>query len=268
MELGIVLAVCIFVFTIIIYLIKSFYKDEITSLKRLSRQDQQSIYNSHFTYLRILRREYANNILNPETLLSLDRKAYVYEKKVEKMSALDFNIEIASFWKKYPDIADFDVINDCPHYIKYKDDSMSDFISMDECDKSESYLNIVKYMALLDRERSGFGQLPPIDIDTGTDIEHLKETQRTYDNQRLEKLGIEAVKRRLESGGGVRSAYEDNEYDMHPLPITNPADYTWIHIKNTDEYVVHEFFISDDGEEFNHINLSNAKQEVLNWLGY
>ena len=257
MNLTIALIVLTFVFTIIIYLVRSFYKDKITSLKRLSKLDQQSIYNSHFTYLRILRREYANCILNPEVLLSLDRKAYVYEKKVEKMSALDFNIEIARF----------DVINECPHYIKHKDASMSDFMSMDEYDKSESYLNIVKYMVLLDRERSGFGQeSPPFNIDIGTDIKHLIETQRMYDNQRLEKLGFEAVKRRLESGGGVRSAYEDNEYDMHPLPITSPADYTWIHIKNTGEYVVHDFFISDEGEEFNHFHRSNVNQEILDGL--
>jgi len=262
MELGIVLAVCIFVFTIIIYLIKSFYKDEITSLKRLSRQDQQSIYNSHFTYLRILRREYANNILDPETLLNLDRKMYWYEKKVEKMNPSDFNFEIASFWKKFPDISDFDVINDLQHYIKYKDDMVSDFVSMDDFDKSESYLNIVKYMALLDRERFYDGH----SIDTGTNIEYLKEAQSRYDDQRLEKLAIEAVRRRDVKGGGSMTAYEDDEYDMHPLPITSPSSDTWIHIKKTDEYVVHDFFIGDDGHEFNSFCHSNKRCEILDEL--
>jgi len=262
MELGIVLTICVFIFTIIIYLIRSYYKDEITSLKRLSKLDQQSIYNSHFIYLGVLRREYANNILKPETLLNLDRKAQQYEKKVEKMSDSDFNIEIAFFWKEYPQIADFDVINECPHYMRYKDDLMSDFVSMDEHDKSQSYLNIVKYMVLIDRERS----YPPFNIDTGTNIELLMETQRKYDNQRLVKLGFEAVKRRLESEVSVMSAYEDNEYDMHPLPITSPSCYTWIHIKNTDEYVVHDFFRSDEGEEFNSFYRSNINQETLDLL--
>ena len=180
MELGIVLVICIFIFTIIIYLIKSFYKDEITSLKRLSKLDQQSIYNSHFTYLRVLRREYANNILDPEMLLNLDRKIYQYEKKVEKMTPSEFNLEIAFFWKKFPDISDFDVINDSPYFVKYKDDGLN-FATMDDFDKSENYLNIVKYMALLDRERFGKEH----SIDTGTNIEFLKEVQSEYNDKRL-----------------------------------------------------------------------------------
>ena len=44
---------------------------------------------------------------------------------------------------------------------------------MDDYDKSESYLSIVKYMALLDRQKNGGN---PTSIDTGTDIEFLKET--------------------------------------------------------------------------------------------
>jgi len=180
MELEIVLIVCIFIFTIIIYLIKSFYKDEITSLKRLSKLDQQNIYNSHFTYLRVLRREYANNILDPKILLNLDRKIYEYEKKVEKMTPSEFNFEISSFWKKFPSISDFDVIYDSPHFMKYKDD-MSYFVSTDDFDKSESYLNIVKYMALLDRERFGKEH----SIDTGTNIEFLMDMQSKYNDKKL-----------------------------------------------------------------------------------
>lgn len=262
MELGIVLAVCVFIFTIIIYLIRRFYKDKIASLKSLSNQDQQSIYNAHFAYLRILRREYANNILAPEALLNLDRKMRMYEKNVEKMSALDFNIEIASFWTKYPLISDFDVINEYPHYIKYKDKTLSHFMSMDEHGISESYLNIVKYMALLDRKRHYDGH----SIDIGTDLEDLKKTQVGYDNQRLISLGIEAVKRRIESGGSSMSVYEDNEYDMQPLPGTRASSDTWIRIKNTGEFIVHDFFISDEGKEFNQFYRSNANQEILDKL--
>jgi hypothetical protein len=246
MELGIVLAVCIFVFTIIIYLIKSFYKDEITSLKRLSRQDQQSIYNSHFTYLRILRREYANNILDPETLLNLDRKMYWYEKKVEKMNLSDFNFEIAGFWKKFPDIADFDVINYSEHYVKYKDETLSNFASMDDFDKSEAYLNIVKYMALLDRERNYDGH----SIDIGTNLEDLKKTQIVYDNQRLECLGNEVIKRiRNEKNTVLFAKYEDDEFNVFPLlhlDKEHPAEnHLGIHIKNTNENIVYGIFIDD-----------------------
>jgi hypothetical protein len=51
---------------------------------------------------------------------------------------------------------------------------------MDDYDKSESYLNIVKYMALLDRQRKGGNSTS---IDTGTDIEFLKETLLEYEQK-------------------------------------------------------------------------------------
>jgi hypothetical protein len=101
--------------------------------------------------------------------LELDRKAYRYEKKVEEMSRQEFNIEISSFWSKYPHIFDFDMITLTPHFTRYKEA----FENMDDYDKSESYLNIVKYMALLDRQKNGGMST---NIDTGTDIEFLKET--------------------------------------------------------------------------------------------
>jgi hypothetical protein len=104
--------------------------------------------------------------------LELDRKAYRYEKKVEEMSRQEFNIEISSFWSKYPHIFDFDAIHQIPHFVRYKDD-LNAFGNMDDYDKSESYLNIVKYMALLDRQRNGGDSTS---IDTGTDIKFLKET--------------------------------------------------------------------------------------------
>jgi hypothetical protein len=56
-----------------------------------------------------------------------------------------------------------------PHFTRYKEA----FENMDDYDKSESYLNIVKYMALLDRQKNGGMST---NIDTGTDIEFLKET--------------------------------------------------------------------------------------------
>ncbi len=262
MELGVVLIVCIFIFTIIIYLIKGFYKDEIASLKRLSNQGQQSIYNSHFTYLRILRREYANNILDSGTLLNLDKKTRMYEKKVEKMSALDFNIEIASFWKKYPDITDFDVINECPHYMRYKDESLSDYMSMDDFDKSEAYLNIVKYMVLLDRERNYDGH----SIDIGTNLEDLKKTQIRYDNQRLKSLGIEAIRRIRNKRNTVLFAeYEDDDFSVFPLVYLDkerPAEnHLGIHIKNTDEDIIYAVFIDD--KIFESFYRSNKEFEML-----
>jgi len=170
MELGIVLIVCVFLFTIIIYLIRNFYKDEIRSLKLSSKLLQDSVDNSHYHYLTLLRREYFNSILKSEQLLELDKEVYKYEKKVEKMSQQEFNIEISSFWSKYPDIFDFDVIHEMPHFIRYKDEHNA-FGNMNDYDKSESYINIVKYMALLSRQRSGGST----SIDTGTDIEYLKK---------------------------------------------------------------------------------------------
>jgi uncharacterized membrane protein len=83
MEITIILIIFIFLFTIVIYAIKRYYKDEIKSLKLESRTLQDSINNSNFHYLAILRREYFNSILKPETHLELDRKAYMYETKVE-----------------------------------------------------------------------------------------------------------------------------------------------------------------------------------------
>ena len=34
----------------------------------------------------------------------------MYEKKVEEMSRQEFDIEISSFWNKYPQIFDFDAV--------------------------------------------------------------------------------------------------------------------------------------------------------------
>jgi len=166
MEITIILTIFIFLFTIVIYAIKRYYKDEIKSLK---------LESSNFYYLALLRREYFNSILKPETLLELDRKAYRYEKKVEGMSRQEFNIEISIFWNKYPHIFDFDEIHQAPHFVRYIDE-LNAFGNMDDYDKSESYLNIVKYMALLDRQKSGNST----SIDTGTDIEFLKETLLEY----------------------------------------------------------------------------------------
>jgi hypothetical protein len=176
MEITIILTIFIFLFTIVIYAIKRYYKDEIKSLKLESRTFQDSVNNSNFHYLALLRREYFNSILKPETLLELDRKAYMYEKKVEEMSRQEFNIEISSFWSKYPHIFDFDMITLTPHFTRYKEA----FENMDDYDKSESYLNIVKYMALLDRQRKGGKSTS---IDTGTDIESLKETLLEYEQK-------------------------------------------------------------------------------------
>jgi thioredoxin-related protein len=176
MEITIILTIFIFLFTIVIYAIKRYYKDEIKSLKLESRTLQDSINNSNFHYLALLRREYFNNILKHETLLELDRKAYMYEKKVEEMSRQEFDIEISSFWNKYPHIFDFDAIHQIPHFVRYKD-NLNAFGNMNDYDKSESYLNIVKYMALLDRQKNGGN---PTSIDTGTDIEFLKETLLEY----------------------------------------------------------------------------------------
>lgn len=168
MEIATISTIFIFLFSIIIYAIKQYYKDEIKSLKLESRTLQDSINNSNFHYLALLRREYFNGILKPEALLELDRKAYMYEKKVETMSRQEFDIEISSFWNKYPHIFDFDVITLTPHFIRRKEA----FENMDDYDKSEAYLNIVKYMALLDRQKNGGNST---NIDTGTDIESLKE---------------------------------------------------------------------------------------------
>ncbi|HIF47919.1 hypothetical protein [Candidatus Thioglobus sp.] len=179
MEITIILIIFIFLFTIVIYAIKRYYKDEIKSLKLKSRLLQDSINNSHFHYLALLRREYFNSILKPEILLELDRKAYRYEKKVEKMSRQEFNIEISSFWNKYPHIFDFDAIHQIPHFVRYKDE-VNAFGKMNDHDKSESYLNIVKYMALLYRQKSDENST---NIDTGTDIEFLKETLLKYEQK-------------------------------------------------------------------------------------
>ena len=176
MEITIILIIFIFLFTIVIYTIKRYYKDEIKSLKLESRTFQDSVNNSNFHYLALLRREYFNSILKPETLLELDRKAYRYEKKVEEMSRQEFNIEISSFWSKYPHIFDFDMITRTPHFTRYKEA----FENMDDYDKSESYLNIVKYMALLVRQKIGGNSTS---IDTGTDIESLKETLLEYEQK-------------------------------------------------------------------------------------
>jgi hypothetical protein len=176
MEITIILTIFIFLFTIVIYAIKRYYKDEIKSLKLESRTLQDSINNSNFHYLALLRREYFNSILKPETHLELDRKAYRYEKKVEEMSHQEFNIEISSFWSKYPHIFDFDMITLTPHFTRYKEA----FENMDDYDKSEAYLNIVKYMALLVRQKIGGNS---ISIDTGTDIESLKETLLEYEQK-------------------------------------------------------------------------------------
>jgi hypothetical protein len=145
-------------------------------LKLESRTLQDSINNSNFYYLALLRREYSNSILKPDTLLELDRKAYRYEKKIEGMSRQEFNIEISIFWNKYPHIFDFDEIHQAPHFVRYKED-LNAFGNMDDYDKSESYLNIVKYMALLNRQKNGGNSTS---IDTGTDIEFLKETLLEY----------------------------------------------------------------------------------------
>jgi hypothetical protein len=51
---------------------------------------------------------------------------------------------------------------------------------MDDYDKSEAYLNIVKYMALLVRQKIGGNS---ISIDTGTDIESLEETLLEYEQK-------------------------------------------------------------------------------------
>ena len=171
MEIATISTIFIFLFSIIIYAIKQYYKDEIKSLKLESRTLQDSINNSNFHYLALLRREYFNGILKPETFLELDRKAYMYEKKVETMSRQEFDIEISSFWNKYPHIFDFDATHQMPHFVRYKDE-LNAFGDMDDHDKSEAYLNIVKYMALLDRQKNGGNST---NIDTGTDIESLKE---------------------------------------------------------------------------------------------
>jgi thioredoxin-related protein len=148
-------------------------------LKLESRTLKDSINNSNYHYLALLRREYFNSILKPETHLELDRKAYRYEKKVEEMSRQEFDIEISSFWNKYPQIFDFDAIHQIPHFVRYKDE-VNAFGNMNDYDKSESYLNIVKYMALLYRQKSDENST---NIDTGTDIEFLKETLLEYEQK-------------------------------------------------------------------------------------
>jgi hypothetical protein len=63
-----------------------------------------------------------------------------------------------------------------PHFTRYKEA----FENMDDYDKSEAYLNIVKYMALLVRQKIGGNSTS---IDTGTDIESLKETLLEYEQK-------------------------------------------------------------------------------------
>jgi hypothetical protein len=103
----------------------------------------------------------------------------MYETKVEEMSRQEFDIEISSFWNKYPQIFDFDAIHQIPHFVRYKDE-VNAFGNMNDHDKSESYLNIVKYMALLYRQKSDENST---NIDTGTDIEFLKETLLKYEQK-------------------------------------------------------------------------------------
>lgn len=242
MELAIILIISIFFFTIVIYAIKQYYKNEIKSLTLESKLLQDSVYNSHFYYLALLRREYFNSILKPETFLELDKKAHKYERKVEKMNRQEFDVEISSFWSKYPHIFNFDVMESTPHFIKYKEV----FASMDSYDKSEAYLNIVKYMALLDRERNYDGH----SIDIGTNLEDLKKTQIVYDNQRLECLGNEVIKRiRNEKNTVLFAKYEDDEFNVFPLlhlDKEHPAEnHLGIHIKNTNENIVYGIFIDD-----------------------
>jgi thioredoxin-related protein len=66
-----------------------------------------------------------------------------------------------------------------PHFVRYKDD-LNAFGNMDDYDKSESYLIIVKYIARLDRQKMGGN---PTSIDKGTDIEFLKETLLEYEQK-------------------------------------------------------------------------------------
>jgi hypothetical protein len=265
MELGIVLAVCIFVFAITIYLIKSHYKDSVYGLNNSIDNMEMNKMRSHLSYLKVLRREYALNILNSNEILGLDRKLDTYEKKVIRMNKQEFNIEISIFWSKYPLIEDFDSLSMQPHFAKYDDETYK-LINYDDFDKKKIYLEIGKYIVLMSRFLL-YGVEPTVErLNTGTDIKTLKKTQHRYNNQRLEELGVEAVRRRKEKGGSSWNSYEDDEYDMHPLDTPSPDWSTWIHIKNTDEYVVHEVFISDEGEQFNQLYLSNVRREILSSL--
>ena len=148
-------------------LIKRYYAQEVRNLKTNDSLKQDSLYNAHYRYLRLLRREFANQIqiLYPNLLLQLDKEAKEYEGRVEAMSKSEFNTEISEFWKRYPDINDFDFLAE-EHWAQYKHSHL--FGEGNEKEVSKFYLEIVKYLALLCREKGDV-------IDTGTNIESYQE---------------------------------------------------------------------------------------------
>src|SRR5680860_332415 len=205
---------------------------------------EREIFRAHWLYLGLLRREFANAILEPQVLLRADIAAAEYEKKVEEMGDDVFRAEVADFWKRFPNITDFDAI--CvKHFVKYTDSFAFDDIREDE---DKDYLDIVKYMALLCRLESSMGYHR--DISTGTDVSLLKKMLARYDDQRLSKLAIEAIKRRRISGKTLFDSYDDQDYSLEYLHEASPASVIGIHIKESNEYVVYESFLSDDNKHY------------------
>jgi len=148
-------------------LVNRYYANKIRNIKTNDSLKQNSLYNAHYRYLKLLRREFANQIqiLFPNLLLQLDKEAKEYESRVEAMKKSEFNTEIADFWKRYPDINDFDFLAE-EHWAQYKHSLL--FREGNEKEVSKSYLEIVKYLALLCREKGD-------SIDTGTNIESYQE---------------------------------------------------------------------------------------------
>ena len=89
---------------------KRLYTSKITYIGNEAQRLQANIFRAHYLYLGLLRREFANAILESDTLLQVDRDAKAYEETVEVMSDGEFNTEVSEFWKCYPDIVDFDSI--------------------------------------------------------------------------------------------------------------------------------------------------------------
>jgi len=243
-ELVIALIVFTFIYTITLYVVKSFYKDSIKALNNSIDNMEKEKMLSHISYLKTLRREYALNILNLNEVLELDKKLDTYEKRVIRMDKQEFNIEISAFWSKYPVIEEFNPFGIAPHFAKYGDERFK-LIDDDDFDKKNKYLEIGKYIVLLSRFLL-YGGEPSIDrLNTGTDVEELKKTQRRYDDQRLRKIGIKAldVINKYYKNGSIFIEHEDNDFKIFrllDLDNEDPPEYHFgIHIKNTKENIIY-----------------------------
>lgn len=198
-------------------------------------------------YLRILRRELANHLMQRDA----DAFARLYEKlhydlmRYEKFSKEALAGEFRGLVERFPQYDDFDLIGTREHVL-YPDA----FGMNDDEDVGEHFRSIVRFQALSAKLDESWSRFKATSED---DLKHLHEYARGVRDAKFKKRLKAAIDFYYLTIGRDKLGEPLETRDFSVVPVSHVAEIRYgVHFKDTDEYGLYGAFHGDRPEPFVH----------------